>query len=53
MKITVEIHETSSRLIEVEAKDKIEAIDKVQEAYSNGEYVLDHNDFQEVEFNII
>jgi len=49
----VEIHETSSRIITIEAEDEYEAIDKVSEAYSAGEHVLDNSDFQDIEFNLI
>lgn len=52
-KYDVEIHETSSRIVSVEVEDEDAAIDEVRERYEGGEYVLDHNDFQEVEFNLI
>ena len=49
----VEIHETSSRIVVVNAKDEDAAVDEVREAYEAGEHVLDWNDFQDVEFEII
>jgi len=49
----VEIHETSSRIVTVSAKNEDEAVDIVQEAYEAGEYVFDYNDFQDVEITII
>ena len=49
----VEIHETSSRIITVCAKDEDDAVDCVSQRYSDGEYILDYDDFQEVEFNLI
>ena len=49
----VEIHETSSRIISVNAKNSDDAIDKVREAYKAGEHVLDSSDFQDVEFEIV
>ena len=52
-KYDVEIHETSSRIVTVEAEDEDTAIDMVREAHGNGDHILDYNDFQDVEFNLI
>ena len=52
-KYKIEIHETASRIVEVEAKDKYDAIDKVEQSYADGDIILDYNDYQNVEFNII
>ncbi len=49
----VEIHETSSRIVTVKTEDEDAAIDEVRARYEAGVYVLDFNDFQEVEFNLI
>lgn len=49
----VEIHETSSRIVTVNAENEDDAVDVVREAYEAGEYVLDYNDFQDVEFEVI
>ena len=49
----VEIHETSSHIVTVNAENEDVAIDEVREAYEAGEYVLDYNDFQDVEFEVI
>lgn len=49
----VEIHEMSSRIVTVTAEDEDVAVDKVRELYESGTYVLDYNDFQEVEFNLL
>jgi hypothetical protein len=49
----VEIHETSSRIVTVKAKDEDVAVDKVRELYEGSTYILDYNDFQEVEFNLL
>lgn len=51
-KCVVEIKETLSRKIEVVNPDSIDdAIDAVMQSYSNGNIVLDADDFQSVEFN--
>ena len=49
----VEIHETSSRIVMVKTEDEDAAIDEVRARYEVDVYVLDYNDFQEVEFNLI
>ena len=49
----IEIHETSSRIITVNAEDEYEALDRVQIEYTDGEHVLDDSDFQDTQFNIL
>ena len=49
-KYKVEIIETLSRVIEVEAEDKDEAYQKVKSAYYNGTIILEPEDCVEVEF---
>ena len=49
----VEIHETLSRVVSINAENNDDAIDKVQEAYNNSEHVLDSNDFQDVGFEVV
>lgn len=45
----IEIQEVLSRIIEVEAETKEEAISKVFELYRNEEIVLDFNDYVSTE----
>jgi hypothetical protein len=49
-KFDVEIIETLSRIITVEAEDELEAKLLVDEMYRGEEIVLDADDFQSVEF---
>ena len=49
----VEIHETSSCIVTVEAENSDDALDKVRERYESSEYILDSSDFQDVEFYIV
>lgn len=49
----VEIHETSSRIVTVEAEDEDAAIDEVQKEYENGDIILDYNDYDDVKFEVI
>lgn len=46
----IEVQEFLSRVVEVEAKSKDEAISKISEEYEKTEIVLDYNDFVEVNF---
>lgn len=46
----IEIEETLQRVVKVKANSLAEAIDKVDERYSNQEYVLNENDYKGVEF---
>lgn len=48
----IEIQEFLSRIIEVEAKSKDEAIAKVRELYSLEEIVLDSNDYVSTEIEV-
>jgi len=48
----IEILETSSRLIDVEADSEDEALEKVEKMYEEAEIVLDYSDFAEVDFKI-
>ena len=41
----ISITETFNKIVEVQAEDSNEAIQKVDEAYSNGEIALDEKDF--------
>lgn len=49
----VEIHETSSRIVMISAENSDDAVDKVREAYENGDHILDSSDFQDVSFEVI
>ncbi|KKN71233.1 hypothetical protein LCGC14_0422760 [marine sediment metagenome] len=49
----VEIEETLSRIVTVEAENSDDAEDKVREDYGNGDIVLDSDDFQDVNFEIV
>ena len=51
MKFKLEITECLQKVIEVEAKTKEEAYNKVSRMYRNGEIVLDSNDFIDKEIN--
>lgn len=51
-KFKVEIQEFLSRIIEVEAETKDEAISKVRELYRNEEIVLDSDDYVSTEIEI-
>ena len=46
----IEITETLSRVITVEAENPDKAMDEVLNNYDSGEIVLDSNDFMDVEF---
>lgn len=50
-KFKIEIEETLQRVVEVNANNLSDAIQKVEEKYKNEEYVLNENDFKGVEFN--
>ena len=49
-KYEVEIVETLTRIVEVEAANICEAADIVEDMWKNSEVVLDVDDFDEVEF---
>ena len=46
----IEIEETLQKVVKVKANSLAEAINKVDERYSNEEYVLNENDYKGVEF---
>lgn len=46
----IEIVETLSRVIEVDAKDYKSALEKVEEMYDNQEVILDYNDKTDTDF---
>lgn len=52
MKYVVEIKETLSKVVEVEAESKDKALEDVQSSYNNCEIVLDWGDFKGVDFEI-
>ena len=52
-KFKVNITETLSRTIEVEAESKSDAKDMVRAIYDNEDLVLDYSDFEEVEIKIV
>ncbi len=52
MKYKVRITEYSSRIIEVEAEDEVDARLLAEEMYCGEEIVLDAEDFDDVEFEI-
>lgn len=49
----VVITETSSKAVEVQANNKNEALEIVEEMYANCEIVLDWNDLDETDYTII
>ena len=49
----IEISETLSRIVSVDANDIDEAIQKVREQYYQSDIVLDSEDFVSVDFNEI
>ena len=51
-KFTIEITETLTRLVSIEAESEYEAEHIVREKYKNSEIVLDADDFQDYETNI-
>lgn len=54
MKYKIEILETLRRVVEVDAKDEEEAMDKVGRMYYNSDIVLGADDFDnEVVFNLL
>jgi hypothetical protein len=46
----IEVKETLSRIIEIDANSFDEALEDVQKMYKNEEIILDNDDFVEVEF---
>lgn len=50
---TIRVTETSSRLVTVNVLDTEDAIEMVQDQYSNEEIVLDSTDFDDVKFEVV
>lgn len=48
----IEVKETLSRIIEIEANSEEEAFSRIQDTYNKGEIVLDAEDCVETEFLI-
>lgn len=46
----IEIEEVLQKVVKIEANSLDEAIDIAQNKYSNQEYVLDYEDYKDVEF---
>ena len=46
----ISITETLNRIVEVHAEDSSEALQKAEDAYYNGEIVLDSEDFVDTDF---
>ena len=53
MKYRVEITETLTRMVEVEADSKEDAESKVNDQYQNCEIVLNADDFVAVDFEVL
>ncbi|MBH0063813.1 DpnD/PcfM family protein [Psychrobacter sp. SZ93C1] len=51
-KFQIEIVETLSNIVEVNAEDEQDALMKAQEMYRNEQVVLYHDDFIDTKFNI-
>ena len=47
----IRVTETLDRIVEVHAEDLSEALQKAEDAYYNGEIVLDSEDFVDTQFN--
>ena len=53
MKIKVEVTEILQRIVEVDADDVKDAIDKVEELYKNEDIILDYSDYISTEFKVV
>lgn len=53
MKYLVRVTETSVHTVIVEAKNEQDAEDKVNQAYDDGQIVLDYDDFDEYEIETL
>ena len=51
-KYKIEIRETFSKVVEIEAKDKSDALRMIEEKYKKGEIILDSGDYSVTQFNI-
>lgn len=49
-KFKIEVKETLSRIIEINANSIDEALENVQQIYKNEKIILDNDDFVEVDF---
>ena len=47
----ISVTETLNKIVEVHAEDSGEALQKAEDAYHNGEIVLDSEDFVDTDFN--
>lgn len=47
----ISVTETLNRIVEVHAEDSGKALQKAEDAYYNGEIVLDSEDFVDTDFN--
>ena len=47
----ISVTETLNKIVEVQAESSEEALRKVEDAYYNGEIVLDSEDFVDTDFN--
>jgi len=50
-KYSIEVFEMLSRIVEVEAADEVEAIEKVRQMYRKCEIVLDDSDYKVTEIS--
>lgn len=46
----ISVTETLNKIVEVQAEDSSEALQKAEDAYDADEFELDHNDMEELEF---
>lgn len=53
MEYSIEISETLSRIVDVMADNKAEALAKAQEMYENEEIILGSEDFIEAEYKVV
>ena len=53
MEYSIEISETLSRIVDVTADNKAEALAKVEKMHENEEVVLEPEDFIEAEFKVV
>ena len=51
-KYSIEVLEVLSRIVEVEASDEDDAIERVRQKYRKCEIVLDDSDYKETEFSV-
>ena len=51
-KYSIEVLEMLSRIVEVEASDEEDAIERVRQKYRKCDIVLDDSDYKETEFSV-